>query len=45
MQTKARELLALDDEKLKEIGERGKDRREEEDEAEIKKLREKHHVQ
>ncbi len=37
-------LSKLDTEELKTLGEAGKDRREEEDEAAIQKLREKHHV-
>jgi poly(A) polymerase/tRNA nucleotidyltransferase (CCA-adding enzyme) len=44
MQTRATELMKLDEGELRKVGEAGKDRREEEDEAAIKKLREKHHV-
>ncbi len=40
----ALELLALPQEELKKMGELGKERRTEEDEREIEKLREKHHV-
>jgi len=38
------ELLQLPEKELKELGEKGKDRRAEEDEAAIRELREKHHV-
>ena len=38
-------LSKLPDSELKVIGEKGKDRREEEDGVAIRKLREKHHVQ
>jgi len=41
---RARELSKLTDHALQEIGEKGKDRREEEDEAAIRELRKKHHV-
>ncbi|MBI4068150.1 HD domain-containing protein [Candidatus Kaiserbacteria bacterium] len=40
----ALELLALPAEELKKLGEQGKDRRTEEDEKEVEKLREKYHV-
>jgi tRNA nucleotidyltransferase (CCA-adding enzyme) len=38
------ELLALPEEKLKELGESGKKRREEAEEGEVRKIMEKHHV-
>lgn len=41
---RARELLRLPEKELKVLGEKGKERRSEEDEAAIQKLREKHHV-
>lgn len=41
---RTKELLALSDDDLKKRGEAGKERKNEEDEAEIEKLREKHHV-
>jgi len=41
---RALEFLKLPDEKLRELGEKGKERREEEDEAAIQGLRKKHHV-
>lgn len=44
LEKRAAELMKLDDKELRELGEAGKDRREEEDEAAIQKLREKHHV-
>lgn len=44
LEKRALELLTLSDDDLKQLGEAGKDRREAEDEAEISKLREKHHV-
>lgn len=44
LEKRASELMGLDDKELRTLGEAGKDRREEEDEAAIKKLREKHHV-
>ncbi|MDO8562050.1 MAG: hypothetical protein Q7S05_04495, partial [bacterium] len=40
----AKKLMKLGDAELRKLGEQGKTRREEEDEAEIQKLREKHHV-
>lgn len=42
--TRALELHTMDDEPLRVIGEHGKDTKEQEDEAEITKLRQKHHV-
>jgi poly(A) polymerase/tRNA nucleotidyltransferase (CCA-adding enzyme) len=44
LEKRAKELIPLDDESLKKLGLSGKDRREAEDEAAIKKLHEKHHV-
>ena len=44
LSSRALELLKLSDEELKVLGEKGKDRRNEEDEAVIKELRAKHHV-
>ena len=44
LENKAAELSKMSDGELKVLGLAGKDRRSEEDEAEIKKLREKHHV-
>ncbi len=44
LEKRAAELMKVDDKELRELGEAGKDRREEEDEAAIQKLREKHHV-
>lgn len=44
LEARSLELLALPNEELKNIGEQGKDRRTEEDEKEISKLREKYHV-
>lgn len=44
LERRALELLALPAEELKKLGEQGKDRRAEEDEKEIEKLREKYHV-
>jgi hypothetical protein len=44
MEKRARELMALSDAELKVMGEKGKDRREEEDEAAVEELRKKHHV-
>ena len=38
------ELMVLPEAELKKLGEAGKDRREEEDEAAVQKLRDKHHV-
>ncbi|MBI5457661.1 CCA tRNA nucleotidyltransferase [Candidatus Kaiserbacteria bacterium] len=44
LEKKASELMKIEDAELRKLGEAGKDRREEEDEAAIQKLREKHHV-
>ena len=44
LEKKASELMKIKDAELRKLGEAGKDRREEEDEAAIQKLREKHHV-
>lgn len=44
LQERASKLMQLEESALKELGEEGKNRREEEDEAEIQKLRDKHHV-
>ena len=44
LEKRAKEFIPLDDESLKKLGLSGKDRREAEDEAAIKKLHEKHHV-
>ena len=44
MEKRALELAKIDDKALREIGEKGKDRKEEEDEAAVRALREKHHV-
>ena len=44
LEERSRELLKLSDEELKKLGEAGKDRRTEEEESAIQKLREKHHV-
>jgi tRNA nucleotidyltransferase (CCA-adding enzyme) len=44
LEKRASELMQLSELDLKKMGEQGKDRREEEDEAAVKKLREKHHV-
>ncbi len=44
LKKRAAELMKLPETELKKLGEAGKDRREEEDEAAIQKLREKHHV-
>lgn len=44
LEERAAELMKFDDAELRKLGEAGKDRREEEDEAAIQKLREKHHV-
>ncbi|MDO8481919.1 MAG: CCA tRNA nucleotidyltransferase [bacterium] len=40
----ARNLMSMNDEKLRGLGEQGKNRREKEDEAAVQQLREKHHV-
>ncbi len=45
LETHASELSKLSDDELKKLGEAGKDRRAEEDEAAIQELRKKHHVQ
>jgi poly(A) polymerase/tRNA nucleotidyltransferase (CCA-adding enzyme) len=44
MEARARELMTLDSEELKKLGEQGKDKKEEVDTAEVQKLRAKHHV-
>lgn len=44
LETRARELLALSETDLKELGEGGKDRKSEEDAAAVAELRKKHHV-
>lgn len=44
LEKRARELLALPEAELKELGEEGKDRKAEEDAAAVKALRDKHHV-
>ncbi len=44
LQKRTQELRALEDKALKKLGEQGKERRTEEDQAEVKKLRDKHHV-
>ncbi|OGG78546.1 hypothetical protein A3F56_02710 [Candidatus Kaiserbacteria bacterium RIFCSPHIGHO2_12_FULL_55_13] len=44
LEKRAAELRVLDDAELRKLGEAGKDRREEEDEAAIQQLRKKHHV-
>ncbi len=44
LDTRARELSKLSEQDLKTLGEKGKERREEEDGVAIQKLREKHHV-
>lgn len=44
LENRTKELMELPEEKLKELGEEGKDRKTEEDAAAVKKLREKHHV-
>ncbi|MSU73773.1 CCA tRNA nucleotidyltransferase [Candidatus Kaiserbacteria bacterium] len=44
LEKKSAELMKIEDAELRKLGEAGKDRREEEDEAAIQKLREKHHV-
>lgn len=45
LETRSLELFKLPDQDLRTLGEAGKERREKEDESEIQKLREKHHVQ
>src|SRR3990172_5239145 len=44
LEKKAAELMKIEDVELRKLGEAGKDRREEEDEAAIQQLRKKHHV-
>lgn len=44
LEQRTRQLLDLSDTELKVLGEEGKERKEEEDEAAVKELREKHHV-
>lgn len=44
LESTARELMKLENEKLQVLGEKGKDRREAEDEAAVEELRKKHHV-
>ncbi len=44
LEKRALELMEMPEEELKTLGEAGKDRKEEEDQAEIAKLRQKHHV-
>ena len=44
LETRTKELALLDEDALKELGEKGKDRKDEEDAAAVQKLREKHHV-
>lgn len=44
MEKRALELMQMQDTELKELGEAGKDRKEEEDEAAVQALRDKHHV-
>jgi len=44
LENRSTELLKLDDQSLRELGQAGKDRRVEEDEAAVRELREKHHV-
>lgn len=44
LESRAQEMMALDDATLKPLGEQGKDRRAEEDAAAIAELRKKHHV-
>lgn len=44
LEARTGELLSLDESELRSLGEKGKERRAEEDEAEVQKLREKHHV-
>jgi hypothetical protein len=44
LQERATELLSLSDTELKELGESGKRKREEQEEAELQKILEKHHV-
>ncbi len=44
LENRALDMMKMDDAELKKLGEEGKERKEEEDEAAVKKLREKHHV-
>jgi hypothetical protein len=44
LEERAKILMSMSDEELKKLGEAGKDRREEEDQAEVDALRRKHHV-
>ncbi|MDO8552444.1 MAG: HD domain-containing protein [bacterium] len=44
LETHTRDFMKLENEQLQKLGEQGKERREKEDEVEIQKLREKHHV-
>lgn len=44
LEERSKEFSTLDDEKLKKIGEAGKERRTEEEEAAVQELRKKHHV-
>jgi len=44
LEKRASELMKLDEKELKELGEAGKDRKTEEDEAAVQQLRKKHHV-
>ncbi len=44
LEERARALLKLDEKDLRALGEQGKERRSEEDEAAVKELRDKHHV-
>jgi len=45
LESRAQELAKLPEKELRELGEEGKDRKAEEDDAAVRKLREKHHVQ
>ncbi len=44
LESRTKELAKLPEKELRELGEEGKDRKTEEDESAVKKLREKHHV-
>jgi hypothetical protein len=44
LEARAAELSKLPEAELQKLGEQGKDRRAEEDEAAVRELREKHHV-
>ena len=44
LEKRASELMKMEDVELRKLGEAGKDRREEEDEAAVLELRKKHHV-